>query len=177
MKTNEEFKAAVFAKREAYRKKRRKMLLEIAGGCCAFLIIFGGITALLRNAGTKSARDDGEKGIPGDALQMEQEWENGGVQTKKERCVALYEMLRLRLTEEGAGGETAVCSAVLQNKDTGEQLSCTDPEKICSALFLGRTYCAANEKEGVCTLTVRLADGTEESFPLTEWDALRLALS
>ena len=177
MKTNEEFKAAVFAKRDAYRKKRRKLLLEIAGCCCAFLIIFGGLTALLRNAGTKSARDDGEKGIPGDALQMEQEWENGGVQTQKERCAALYETLRRRLTDEGAGGETAVCSAVLRNKDTGEQLSSTDPKKICSVLFLGKTYCAAGEDEIVCTLTVRLADGTEESFSLTEWDALRLALS
>lgn len=177
MKTNEEFKAAVFAKRDAYRKKRRKMLLEITGGCCAFLIIFGGLVVLMRNAGTKSARDDEVKRLPGDALQMQQARENGRVQTQKERCAALYEMLRRRLAEEGAGGKTAVCSAVLRNKDTGEQLSSTDPEKICSALFLGQTYCATSEKEGVCALTVQLADGTEESFSLTEWDALRLALS
>ena len=177
MKTNEEFKAAVFAKRDAYRKRRRKMLLEIAGGCCAFLIIFGGLTALMRNAGAKSAREDGYKGIPGDALQMEQREENGGVQTQKERCTALYEMLRRRPAENSEGGEITVSSATLQNKITGERLSSTDPEKISSALFLGQTHCAQSEEESVCTLTVRLSDGTVELFSLTEWDALRLALS
>ena len=170
MKTNEEFKAAVFAKRDQYRKKRRRLLHNLSVCCFAVILIAVGAFSFLRAAHTKVNNANGTD-FSANEDQAELQDQNA------KPCLLLRDSLIRQTSEEKSDGTEKIASATLENTLTGESIRCFDVEKISAALLAAQNICTKDAEGSVCALFVSLPDGTQTTLWFTNWEILKNALS